>query len=79
MPILIFLQVKQIWKINQKFWEVNTCGTCATEPKSLLSHEDKLVLDMAEMSIKYNEGSYEIAIPWKEKSVGLQNNFKMAE
>ena len=23
--------------------------------------------------------SYEVAIPWKEKSVGLQNNFEMAE
>ena len=68
-------------KINsmlQKFWEVDTCGTC-TEPKSLLSHEDKLALDMAEKSIKYNEGSYEVAIPRKEKSAGLQNNFEMAE
>ena len=66
-------------KINsmlQKFWQVDTSGI---EPVSLLSHEDKLVLNMAEKSIKYNDCSYEIAIPWKEKSIGLQNNFEMAE
>ena len=46
--------------------------------ESSLRHEDKLVLDMVEKSIKYNEESYEVAIPWKEKPIGLQNNFEMA-
>ena len=66
-------------KINlmlQKFWEVDTSGT---EPGSLLSHEDKLVVEMAGKSIKYNEGKYEIAIPWKEKFTSLQNNLEIAE
>ena len=34
---------------------------------------------MAEESIECNDYSYEIAIPWKEKSTDLQNNFIMAE
>ena len=34
---------------------------------------------MTEESIKCNDYSYEIAIPLKEKSAGLQNNFIMAE
>ena len=34
---------------------------------------------MAEESIKYNGCSYEITIPWKEKFIGSQNNFEMAE
>ena len=66
-------------KINlmlQKFWEVDTSGI---EQVPLLDTEDKVVLDMAEESIKYNTCSYEIAIPWKEKSIGLQNNVEMAE
>ena len=37
-----------------------------TEQAPLLSTEDKLVLDKAEESIKYNACCYEIAIPWKE-------------
>ena len=66
-------------KINamlQKFWEVDTSGT---EQVSLLKFEDKLVLDMAEKSIECNDCSYKIAVPWKEKFVGLPNNFEMAE
>ena len=53
-------------KINlmlQKFWEVDISGI---EQVPLLNTEDKLVLDMAEESIKHNACSYEIAIPWKE-------------
>ena len=52
-------------KINsmlQKFWEIDTRGIEQTP----LNTEDKLVLHMAEESIKYNGCSYEIAIPWKE-------------
>ena len=60
----------------QKFWEVDTSGT---EQVSLLKFEDKLVLDMAEKSIEYNDCSYKIAIPWKEKFIGLPNNIEMAE
>ena len=66
-------------KINsmlQKFWEIDTSGI---EQAPMLNTEDKLVLHMAEESIKYNGCSYEIAIPWKEKFIGSQNNFEMAE
>ena len=66
-------------KINSmlhKFWEIDTSGT---EQAPLLNTEDKLVLRMAKESIKYNGCSYEIAIPWKEKFIGSQNNFEMAE
>ena len=66
-------------KINsmlQKLWEIDTSGT---DQAPLLNTEDKLVLHMAEESIKYNGCSYEIVIPWKEKFIASQNNFEMAE
>ena len=66
-------------KINsmlQKFWEIDTSGI---KQVPLLNTEDKLALRMAEESIKYNGCSYEIAIPWKEKFIGSQNNFEVVE
>ena len=50
-------------KVNtmlQRFWEVDTSGI---EQAPLLSTEDKLVLDMAQESIKYHDCSYEIGVP----------------
>ena len=56
----------------QKFWEVNH-STSGTEQVSLLKFEDKLVLDMAEKFIEYNNDySYKIAVPWKEKLIILK-------
>ena len=55
-------------KINtmlQRFWEVDTSGI---EQAPLLNTEDKLVLDMAHESIRYHDCSYEIGVPWKDKS-----------
>ena len=68
-------------KINallQRFWEVDTSGT---EQAPLLNTEDKLVLDMAQESIKYHDCSCEIGVPWKDNSTdhSLPNNFEMAE
>ena len=62
----------------QRFWEVDTSGI---EQAPFLNTEDKLVLDMAQESIKYHDCSYEIGVPWKDKSAGhgLQNNLEMAE
>ena len=62
----------------QRFWEVYTSGI---EQTPLLNTEDKLVLDMAQESIKYHDCSYEIGVPWKDKSTGhgLPNNLEMAE
>ena len=68
-------------KINtmlQRFWEVDTSGI---EQAPLLNTEDKLVLDMAQESIKYHDCSYEIGVPWKDKSTGhgFPINLEMAE
>ena len=44
----------------------------------MVPKEEKLVLEKAGKSIKFSEGQYQIAIPWKEEKLQLPNNFKMA-
>ena len=48
--------MKKINSMLQRFWEIDISGT---EQAPLLNTEDKLVLCMAEESIKYNGCSYE--------------------
>ena len=43
-----------------------------------MSAEDNFILDKAQQSVKFLDGHYRIAIPWKEERVSLINNYSMA-
>ena len=43
-----------------------------------LSLEDNLILNKAQQSIKFADGNYRIAIPWRGEKVSLLNNYSMA-
>ena len=58
-----------------KFWEVEEF------PTSVVHHvkpEDKSCLDQMETSLQFENGHYEVAIPWKEKNTELPNNYSQA-
>ena len=48
------------------------------ESLPVVTKEEKSVLEKDGKSIKFSEGQYQIAIPWKEEKLQLPNNFRMA-
>lgn len=60
----------------KQFWTIENCGT-ANSPV-IIAKEDKLVFDQAEKSLKFENGHYEVGIPWKPDAPKLQNNYDMA-
>ena len=59
----------------RRFWEIDNSGI---DDVQVLSAEDNFILDKAQQSIKFIDGHYRIAIPWKEERVSLLNNYSMA-
>ena len=58
----------------RRSWEIDNSGIDDVQ----LSTEDNIILDKAQQSIKFIDGHYRIAIPWKEERVSLLNNYSMA-
>ena len=46
-----------------RFWEKDNSGM---EYSSAMTKQESFILKKAEESIIFNEGQYQIAIPWKE-------------
>ena len=44
----------------------------------VLSAEDNFILDKTLQSVKFIDGHYRIAVPWKEERVSLLSNYSMA-
>ena len=59
----------------RRFWEIDNNGV---DDVQVLSAEDNFILDKAQQSVKFIDGHYRIAIPWKEERVSLLNNYSMA-
>lgn len=59
----------------RRFLEIDNSGI---DDVQVLSAEDNFILDKAQQSIKFIDGHYRIAIPWKEERVFLLNNYSMA-
>ena len=58
------------------FWEVEASGTL--KEAQILNYDDKLALEKVEKSIKYVDGRYQVAIPWKDDKPELPDNYNMA-
>ena len=59
----------------RRFWEIDNNGV---DDVQVLSAEDNFILDKAQQSVKFIDGHYRIAIPWKEERVSLLNNYSLA-
>ena len=67
--------VEDVNVVLQKFWEIDSGGV---ESLPIQTVEDKMVVEKVEKSIKFIDGHYQVAIPWKENKLSLPNNYKLA-
>ena len=66
----------EISNLLRRFWEIENYGT-STE-FHLLTTDEKASLEKLEESIRYVDGRYQVAIPWKDDEPALPNNYEMA-
>ena len=66
----------EISNLLRRFWEIENYGT-STEFHPL-STDEKASLEKLEESIRYVDGRYQVAIPWKDDEPALPNNYERA-
>ena len=64
----------EISNLLRRFWEIENYGT-STEFHPLTT-DDKASLEKLEESIRYVDGRYQAAIPWKDDEPALPNNYE---
>ena len=57
-----------------QFWEIDNSGV---ESLPAMTLEEKMVMEQTERSIKFCDGHYQIAIPWKQSNFLLPDNYNM--
>jgi len=65
-------EMSKVNNMLRKFWEVDSNGV---EKFPVTKDEDRMVLSRAQESVKFVNGRYRIATPWKDT---LPNNYLMA-
>ena len=63
------MQIERLWTTD--FPDVKSCGTG-------MSQEDRRALSIMESSVVKDNGHYKLGLPWRDPSVNLPNNVKMA-
>lgn len=58
-----------------KFWELEAIGI-KKETRPVMTAEDKAALKKVCETLKFEDGRYEIGIPWKDKGPTLTDNFE---
>ena len=58
-----------------QFWEIDSSGITNLP---FVSKDEQLLLERAEKSVRFTEGHYQIALPWKQDMLQLQDNYRMA-
>ena len=58
-----------------EFWDLEDCN----ENSNVSSFEDRKVLKLWDENVKFEDGKYELPIPWKDGSPALPNNRFVAE
>ena len=66
----------EICVLLRSFWKVEASGTF--KDAKILNFDDKLALEKVENSIKYVDGKYQVAIPWKDDELELPDNYESA-
>ena len=69
--------VEDVNVVLRQFWEIDSGGV---ENASVLTIEEKMAVEKIERSVKFIEGRYQVAIPWRDNlsKMSLPNNYKMA-
>ena len=67
------IELQEINGTLAKFWEIASFG----DNVGRIMSDDKDTLDLVSKSLRYENGKYQVQIPWK-KECHLTNNYQMA-
>ena len=62
---------------RKKLWEVESSGVNVGK-EELLTTEEKKAPSLVKKSMKFEDGTYEVEVPWKNGRSALPNNYRMA-
>ena len=62
----------------KRFWEIESYGT-EVSGRIVCTKEERLALETVSSSVRYSDGRYSVAVPWKEQRPCLPNNLQVAE
>jgi hypothetical protein len=68
-------KLDEVDALLRKFWENENVVSIESGP---WQKEDHLALQKVEQSLKYEDGRYQVAIPWKRSEPTVSNNYGMA-
>ena len=66
----------EISGLLRQFWEIENPSTSHDRP--VLKSDEQCALEQMEKSLKYLNGRYQVALPWKENVPDLPDNYGMA-
>ena len=70
---------EQLNETLQKFWSLESIGIKPAESSCSTSHSEARVLKKFKDTLTYEDGRYEVSLPWKEDQVVLKDNYNQAE
>ncbi|KAL9985156.1 hypothetical protein ACROYT_G007526 [Oculina patagonica] len=70
---------EQLNETLQKFWDLESIGVRPAESSISTTHAEDVVLKKFKETLTYNDGRYEVSLPWKEDRVSLKDNYQQAE
>ena len=66
----------EISGLLRQFWEIENPRT--SRDRTVLNPDEQCALEQVEKSLKYLDGRYQVALPWKENVPDLPDNYDMA-
>ena len=66
----------EISGLLRQFWEIENPRTSLDQP--VLNPDEQCTLEQVVKSLKYVDGRYQVALPWKENVPDLPDNYDMA-
>ena len=70
---------EQLNETLQKFWDLESIGVRPAESSISTTHAEGVVLKKFKETLTYNDGRYEVSLPWKGDHVSLKDNYRQAE
>ena len=70
---------EQLNETLQKFWDLESIGVRPAESSVSTTHVEDMVLKKFKETLTYNDGRYEVSLPWKKDRVALKDNYRQAE
>ena len=70
---------EQLNETLQTFWDLESIGIRPAESSISTTHAEDVTLKKFKETLTYNDGCYEVCLPWKEDRVALKDNYRQVE